>query len=329
MNLRTLGLTLALILSTPLLVSAQAMDSTDSFSITISPQYPSPNGAITLSPTSGSVDITNAIMTILVNTKQTYQGSAKPVAVTLGAAGTATSIKVSIKSNNQTTAKTFTIRPQEVSLIAEPVSSAPAFYLGKPLVPLEGSVRVVAIANMRGVDGKPISPAALAYTWAVDGTRIISSSGIGKDTFLVASPLQYRERTVSVTIQSQDGTVGSGASLSLSAQEPTIRVYRNDPLLGILYDHALSGSYTIAGAESSLYAAPYSFTNNGGAPILKWFLNGALAQTGNSITLRPTGAGQGGASLSLTASAGQSATKTLNLSLTFGAASSGNSFFGL
>ena len=312
----------------PIIVSAQALDGTNPFSIAVSPQYPSPRGQAVITPTSGSVDLTNAVMTVLVNDKQIYQGNAQPLAISLGAAGALTAVKVTMTSNGKKYTQALSIRPQDVVLVAEPVSSAPVLYAGKPLVPLEGSVRVVAVANMRSVGGKSIAPSALAYQWRVDDTIISGSSGIGKDAIVVASPLQYRERSVSVTVRSQDESVGSGASLSLAAQEPTLRVYRNDSLLGILYDHALSGSYAIAGTESSLFAAPYSFPIINGAPTLQWFLNGAAAQTGSSITLRPTGSGKGSASLSLVASAGYSSTATLNLSLSFGAAASGN-FFGL
>ena len=102
----------------------------------------------------------------------------------------------------------------------------------------------------------------------------------------------------------------------------------NDSLLGIRYDRALSNHYAIAGAESTLYAAPFSFPTTNGVPLLQWFLNGATAQTGNSITLRPTGSGEGDASLSLVASAGAYTTATANLSLSFGS-KPGSNFFGL
>jgi hypothetical protein len=158
--------------------------------------------------------------------------------------------------------------------------------------------------------------------------QIANSSGIGKTAIIVASPLQYRVRDVSVAIMSQDGRLVGGDALSLSATDPLLRIYENDPLLGIRFDHALSGNYTIAGSEATLFAAPFSLPTTNGAPFLQWFLDGAAAQTGNSITLRPSGKGQGDASLSLTASTGSYTTATANLSLFFGAKPSSN-FFGL
>ena len=134
----------------------------------------------------------------------------------------------------------------------------PPLYPGKSLVPLEGSTRIVAVANLRDENGNPIDPSALSYAWTVDDTAIADSSGIGKDAIMVDSPLEYRSSEVSVAVQSQDGTLVGGDSLSLTPSEPTVRVYDNDPLLGILFDHALSGNYSINTAEDTLYAAPFS-----------------------------------------------------------------------
>jgi len=106
-----------------------------------------------------------------------------------------------------------------------------------------------------------------------------------------------------------------------------VRIYRNDPLLGIRFDHALFGEYAIAGAETTLYGAPFSFPTTTGAPFLDWNLNGARAQTGNSITLRPSGSGEGDASLTLSASSDTSAAATTDLTLLFG--KSATSLFGL
>ena len=118
----------------------------------------------------------------------------------------------------------LSIQPEDVALIAEPISSAPPLYPGKPLVPLEGDVRVVAVANLKNASGVSLDPATLSYAWTVDDTQIANSSGIGKESLIVASPLQYRVRTVSVAVMSQDGVLVGGASFSLSPEEPSVRI---------------------------------------------------------------------------------------------------------
>ncbi len=322
----------ALALLAPAAVSAQSlggsMGNTDPFTISVNPQYPAPASQATLSFLSSTLDLASATMVVSVGGKRVYSGSVQPVTVPLGGAGSVASVKVTISSGGASYTQSLAIQPEDVSLIAEPASSQPPLYPGKPLVPLAGNTRVVAVANLKDAGGKTLDPSTLSYTWTVDGTQIADSSGIGKSVILVASPLQYRSRSVSVVVQSPRGSLAGGDSLTLTPAEPTVRLYRNDPLLGIRFDHALSGDYAITGSEASLYATPFSFPLLGGAPALQWFLNGAAAQTGPSITLRPAGSGQGSASLSLTASSGSAATALANLSLSFGAKPSTN-FLGL
>jgi len=325
-----LFISFALILLIPIAVSAQdAIGDAEAFNASVNPQYPAPYSQASLSLLSSTLDLNNATMAVSVAGKEIYQGSVRPIAIQMGKAGNVISVKVTVTSAGASYSQTLSVQPQDVVIIAEPISSSPPLYPGKSLVPLEGDVRVVAVANLQGAKGQIIDPAALSYSWTVDETQIASASGIGKQSIIVASPLQYRSRSVSVAIVSQDGGLVGGSSLSLTALDPSVRLYKNDSLLGILYDHALSGSYAINNAEDTLYAAPFSLPTTNGMPLLQWFLNGASAQTGNAITLRPTGKGAGTASLSLTASSGGSTLATENLSLSFGAAKNGLGLFGL
>lgn len=319
--------TVALLL--PVVAGAQSlqgvMTNTEPFTVSVSPQYPAPYSQATLSFLSSPLDLTNSTISVSVAGKEIYAGSVRPVSVILGKAGNITKVVVKVITAGQTYSQQLSIQPQDVSLVVEPVSSAPPLYRGKSSVPLEGDVRIVAMANVRDAGGKMVDPSRLAYAWTVDGASIANASGIGKNAVLVASPLQYRARDVSVVVMSQDGTLAGGSSLTLSPLEATMRVYESDPLLGLQYDHAISGQFNITGAESTLYAAPFSLPTTNGAPFVRWFLNGDSVQAGNSITLRPTGSGQGSATLSLTASVGESMV-TDSLSLLFGAKPSTNLF---
>ncbi|MHB8660970.1 MAG: hypothetical protein ACYC75_03515 [Minisyncoccota bacterium] len=321
---------LALTLALPGAAGAQFVGSIGDptpFTLSVDPQYPAPNSQVTITALSSSLDLTRSTMTVSVAGKVIYQGNVQLVAVMLGNTGDLTNVRVVITSGGVNYSRTLSIQPQDVVLVAEPISSAPPLYPGKPSVPLGGNVRVVAMANLKSAQAKGLDPTTFSYAWTVDGAQIADASGIGKEAVNVAAPLQYRTRMVSVVVTSPGGSLVGGASLSLSPLEPSLRIYENDPLLGILYDHALSGGYAITGAESTLFAAPFSLPTTDGTPLLQWFLNGAAAQTGSSITLRPTGSGQGTASLSLVASAGSYTSATANLSLSFGATSS--NLFGL
>jgi len=328
-----LFITLIIVFILPMAVSAQSLGgldgiSGDAFSISVNPQYPSPYSQATVSLLPGSVDLTNAIITATVGGKEIYKGSARPFSIQLGKAGSVTSVKVSVSSRGSVSTQTISIQPQDVVLIAEPISSSPPLYPGKSLVPLDGSVRVVAMANLKSANGESPRPSSYSYSWTVDGMQIANSSGVGKSTIIVASPLQYRVRDVSVAVMSSDGSQVGGAELSLTSMEPSVRIYENDSLLGIRYDRALSGSYSINNTEATLYAAPFSLPTTKGTPTIQWFLNGDTVQTGNLITLRPAGSGRGNASLSLVISTGNYERTTANLSILFGEKPSTN-FFGL
>lgn len=312
----------------PLAASAQSIGSSAPFTISVSPQYPTPYGTAVLSVLSTSINLANATLAISVDGKSAYSGNVRPVSIPLGAAGHASSVKVTLTSNGKPLSQTIAITPQDVSLVAEPIASIPALYPGKPQVPLEGTARVVAVANLRTSRGTQVNPAALSYSWTVDGTQVASASGIGKNAIVVPSPLIYRERTVSVTITSQDGTLAGGGTLSLDPVQPTIRIYEADPLAGVRFDRALSGSYQLAGSETTLYGAAFSFPTGSGAPSLSWFLNGSAAGSDPSITLRSTGAGKGTAHISITGSAGSFTSAAASLDLSFGT-SQGTNFFGL
>ena len=316
----------------PSAVAAQSLGdlstASSPFTISVNPQYPAPGSQVTLSFLSANINLAGATMAVLVNGKNIYQGSVQPVAVTLGGAGSITTASITMSFGGASFSQSVSIQPQDVTLVAEPVSSAPALYPGKPSIPLGGDVRIVALASLKDAVGGTKNTASLSYSWTVDGVQIANSSGIGKQTILVASPLQYRSRAVSVSIASADGSLVGGSSISFSSTDPIVRVYESDPLLGIRFDRALLNDFSIGGSEATLYAAPFGFPTTGGPPLLQWFLNGAAAQFGNLITLRPTGSGQGNASLSLIATSGDSARATADISLSFGTAA-GTNFFGL
>ena len=155
-----------------------------------------------------------------------------------------------------------------------------------------------------------------------------NSSGIGKSAIVVDSPIQYRSREISVMVMSAGGSLVGGASLLLTASDPLMRLYENNPLLGIRFDRALGSTFAIHSSEATLYAAPFGVPTSNGAPRIEWFLNGSSVQTGPSVTLRPTGSGEGEATLSVTAKGGELGSAFASILLSFGAGP-GSNFFGL
>ena len=316
----------------PVVALAQSVTSSVSatpvaaLTLQIAPSTPAPYSTISITPESTVLDLAAATITISVNGKQVGSGNAAPAHITLGGPGTRTVISATASVGGKQYSASATLLPGAVALVEEPIASAPALYRGLPLPPDGGSIRLVAVPDFETAPGARLAESALSYTWSQDGTTLESASGIGKQAIVVDAPLPYRGSKVSVSISSPDGRVTGAASIALSSQQPTVRVYADDPLQGILFDHALGGSVAV-GSESTFIAVPYSFALDAGLPQINWFLSGSAAQQGALITVRPTGSGQGSATLTATASgSGTRSSAASSLTLTFG---SGSSLFGL
>jgi hypothetical protein len=322
----------------PVVAGAQSLGGLDalgggsvpSLTLDLSPPSPQPLGTVVVTPESTLIDLHDAVVSVFVNGTRVYEGNAVPVPVTLPGPGRATAISASATVAGQSYSASVTLFPGAVALVEEPLSSAPALYRGKPLAAEGGSVRLVAVPDFETAPGSALSASTLSYTWKQDGATLDAASGIGRSSIVLAAPLQYRTSSVEVSVASQDGAITGGATLALSPATPTLRLYADDPLEGILFDHALGGSLAVTGSEAALAAVPYSFAVDQGAPSINWFLDGAAVESGTVITLRPTGKGSGTASVSATAApaAGSALTSAAALSISFGS-SGGSSLLGL
>jgi hypothetical protein len=221
-------------------------------------------------------------------------------------------------SDGSTYAKTLTIRPADVALVVEPVSTVHPFYRGGSQVGSEGSVRLVAMTDFRGAPGSRIAPSALSYTWRVGDQVLTSSSGLGRSTLIATAPVRYRDATVSVTVTNADQSIVGYATTRIAPVAPIVRIYENDPLLGPLFDRALSGAFAMTESETTFRAVPYFFAAD---PALSWLIGGSAGGNGPDVTVRSTGDGAGTASVSLSASdAAKHQSASSQLSVGFGSA---------
>jgi hypothetical protein len=283
---------------------------------------------VTFTPVSGDIDISGATMTVTINGKQIINGDAAPFSLRMGDAGRTETVAISMKTAGGTYKQVVTVTPQDVVLVAEPLASLPPLYPGRPTIPVGGSVRVVAVADIRSANGTQLDPSTLAYAWSVDGSG--AGSGVGKRSIIVSSPLEYRASTVTVTVTSPDGTLIATDSTDLTPLAPVLRIYERDPLIGIRFEAALSDTFALAGSEATLYAAPFSYPTALSAPSLSWYVAGSLAQRGGFITLRPTGKGAGTASLTVTgAQSGSVDAPAASAALTVSFGKKSSSIFGL
>lgn len=303
---KLVAITLCAIISTVLFsvptgVFAQSIGA-NPLSIVINPTYPAPYEPVSLRIDSSSLAVINGTFTVSINGGAAINGiGTNAVTFTTTGPGTTMRVLVTATINDRSYQDTAIIRPAGVALVVEPLATAPVLYPGTPIIPSAGNVRVVAVPSFRTNTGAAIPPSKLSYVWHIGNQTLNTSSGIGRSAVVVPAPLPYRNMDLSVVIQTQDGTQAAKGSVVLTPGTPVVRIYKNDPLMGTLYNHALFGTQTINSAEVSFVAKSYGISISSGLPALVWYLNGNQAQTGNSITVRPQGSGQGSATLSVTA----------------------------
>ncbi len=311
----------------PLQTHAQTIGTTDPLTLDVSPEYPVPYQTVTITPSSTLFDIGDSTVTVTVNGQAFFSGTGGAgINVPVGGPGTATTVVVSVVSGGQTYTQQLTIRPAQVALVTEPISTTHEFYEGEGLVSPEGEVRLIAIPDFRTSSGKEIDPASLEYTWSLGDQILQSDSGIGQSVLDATASERYRDSTVSVLVQTQDGSIVAQAQTTVSPVDPITRIYVDDPLLGPLYNNALSGTVTMPDVEDTYLGVPYYFSE---APALEWDVNGTNSGSSGDLTVRATGNGPGTAELSFTATQSDT-TQTANstLAVNFGQ-SSGGGFFGL
>ncbi len=284
------------------------------------PKHPAPYSTVTVTPSSNSFDLTGSAVTVSVNGAVVAKGSgAAPVQFAIGGPGSKTTVIVTaISPDDQTYTQTLVIRPAEVALIAEPVSSTHPFYRGTGQLASEAGVRLIAIPDLRSTPGTRLSANSLTYTWKVGDRILTTSSGVGRSTLTATAPVQYRDALVNVVVTNPDQSIVAEASMLLSPVNPIVRIYADDPLLGPLFNKALSGAYTMTDTETTFRAVPYFFS---AAQAFAWKVNGAPNGTDADITVRSTGDGAGTATLGITTSnATNRQSATSQLSVGFGAA---------
>lgn len=281
-------------------VHAQELPGSDPLTLSVSPQYPRPYQSVSVAPRSTLIDLSASTVRITANGTQVYEGSGTQAAtIRAGGLGERTTVVVTVTDpSGKVYTETWVLRPAEVSLILEPVSTAHPFYQGGGLVASEGRVRLVAIADLRSSAGTRLPAASLIYTWKLGNRILTDSSGIGRSTLIATAPVRYRNADITVTVTSPDNSLVGEARTVVSATDPIARIYRNDPLLGPNFDNALSNRFSMPDTEATFRAVGYFFSV---PPAFSWTVNGSANGSDKDLTVRATGNGQGTARLGVTA----------------------------
>ena len=265
-------------------------------SIQFSPLSPRAGDNVDLELSSYSIDLNTAKITWYVDGVAKADGlGIKTFTVIAKNSGQTTAIRAVVETTDGVSKEASTeITPAGVDIIVEPQSYTPPFYKGKPLFINQGTARVVAVPDVV-VGGKKIDPKNLIFKWQKDGTILSSASGAGKDSLVVDGTIPVRDIDIGVSVFNSQGQQVASAEKILSAADPKILFYENNPLYGVLFNKSISGNYYLGQKEElTVVAKPFFFdlsSDSGSDASYKWSVNGnpvSAAGKTNELLLRQT-----------------------------------------
>ncbi len=298
------GILALILIASPFTASAQALPSAgaavDPLTVSLSPRYPRPFESVRISPQSTLVDLSASTVVVTASGKEVGRGTGREsYLIPTAGIGTSVPVRVTVTAPDGVYTEDLTIRPTDIALSVDSLSTSHPFYEGGALVAPEGRVRIVALADLRSSPGARIASSELIYTWKTGGRILTAESGLGKSVLTATAPVLFRDAPISVTVSNRDGSIVGEAATVIKPSEPKLVLYADSPLLGPQFSRALSGTFTLTDEEGAFRAVPYFFSAK---PYLEWTLGGASAGTEDSVTVRTTGDAAGVASLQAEAS---------------------------
>ena len=276
----------------PLISFAQSIPGiANPVSIDMSPTNPGPGDTVVLTADSSSFDVNSVLLTWTVDGKVISQGAGdKTVTLSAPALGVKSVIDLSAQVPSLGTfTASETISPALVNLIWEAQTSVPPFYEGKALLGWGATYKVVAVPEV-SENGTIVNPSRLVYTWSKNYSVDAGKSGYGKNTYQSDGSINYTRGgdIIGLTVATQDGSVSTEGSITVSPITPSLLIYLESPLYGVMYNESLAET-SLSGDSITLRAEPFFFSDVTSAiGALVWNMNGSAVSgfAGNpSITL--------------------------------------------
>jgi hypothetical protein len=230
-----------------------------SISFVLTPENPKPRDSVNVKIESFSVDLDLSSIDWFVNGVRVANGNGlDSITTKLDEVGSETVVSVVIRPDEITEIlEQISIIPSYVSIIWEADTYTPPFFRGRSLPSSGTNIHTEADAIFVKSDGNTVSNSDLIFTWKKDGAIIKNSSGRGKSSMTFAGPLLYGENIISVDVVSTDNKFSSSALVRIPSVEPYLTLYKDDPLLGIMYHQALTEKASIPGSDIILAAIPF------------------------------------------------------------------------
>ncbi|OGI64684.1 hypothetical protein A3H53_03125 [Candidatus Nomurabacteria bacterium RIFCSPLOWO2_02_FULL_40_10] len=259
-------------------ISAQKIyaASESSISADTMPPYPEPYESTNVTLKSYTYNLDSVLISWSENGKVIASGTGKKsFSATAPAAGESAEVTATIYLPDGAIERKIIIRPSVMELLWQANDShIPPFYKGKALPTADSEVKVVAMPEIR-TSGGLADPNNMTYAWKKDYTNNVDGSGYGKNFFLYINDYLEDSNTISVTASTVGEQHSSQASIEIGTAEPKILFYKNDSILGTIWEMALNSAHKIQGPEI-VRAVPYFISPEEirtPSLIWNWFIN--------------------------------------------------------
>ncbi|PCI27806.1 hypothetical protein COB55_05035 [Candidatus Wolfebacteria bacterium] len=303
--------TLVFLLGFAFSVSAQeiTVGLSDVLDVQVSPEYPRAFESVNISVRSYNSDFNRANITWYLNGTPELKGIGKTnFTFKTSGVGQTTTVRMDARTaGGGIVSRTFSFRPGDVDLLWEADTYTPPFYKGKKLHSNEGTLRVVALPTILEKDGSIANPKNLVYKWRLGSKVMDDESGFGKQSITFHKDVTFKSNfNVTVVVSTLDDSSSAQSTLRVTPVNPLVILYENNPVLGVMYNKALSTEETLSLTENevSISAHPFFFDVTSASSNrlnYRWFMNGKSLDTPkipNDLTLRKIG-GSGRAQLRL------------------------------
>lgn len=269
----------------------------DPLVLSIDPSLPEPEQLVLFKLDSYSMDISRANIVWTVDKKIEKEGIGETRFQTTAPfeAKTKTVVVTVTPTSGAKASKTYYLRSGALSIAWEADSYVPPLYMGKSLLPYQGSIKFVAIPTLFDKKGVQYKNENMVYRWEEDGEYKQDSSGYGKQSYKTKIGPLDKPVEITVTAESKDNYAKAIASISMNSVGPEILFYEEDPLYGVLWNKALPNNTPMKYNEMRIVASPYNFSlpaYNNNALSFEWNINNIDApemKGEKSLVLRTNG----------------------------------------
>lgn len=272
--------------------------------IEFNPKHPRPGDVVTIEATGYSYDMYRSNYGWYVNGELAEEGVGKRTfSLRAGPLGSRTLVQLMINTDRGTIVqRDFEIVPAVVAITWQGNTYVPPLYKGLPQHTPSSAVTFVAVPSLHNRAGERIPAADLVYTWK-QGNRVLQDvSGIGRQSIIVPNERFTRSLSLTVEVSTFDRSQVASHTVTVPTQDPRFLLYQVDPLLGVLYNQALTDEFLIQSEETSLVAEPYNFSIiNRDSTLLsyEWKVDNAPIVAQSVVTLRPSEGNTGFSRLNL------------------------------